>query len=63
MTIKQDVIKLAEKKKFGPADACAGIRINSDEKKHMKEKAKSLGLNFSQFITGMFRWFTTKGKL
>ena len=63
MTIKQDVIQLAEKKKFGPADATAGIRLNADEKKRMKKKAKQLGLSFSQLVTGMFRWMITKGKL
>jgi len=63
MTIKQEVIELAEKKKFGPADSTAGIRINADEKKRMKIKAKKLGLSFSQLVTGMFRWFTSKGNL
>ena len=63
MTLKKDVVKLAEKKKFGPADNTAGIRINTDEKKRMKIKAKELGLSFSQLVTGLFRWFTTKDEL
>jgi len=63
MTTQQDVIDLAVKKKYGPADKTAGIRINTDEKERMQKKAKQLGLSFSQLVTGMFRWFITKGKL
>jgi len=63
MTTKKDVINLAVKKKYGPSDKTAGIRISADEKNRMQKKAKHLGLSFSQLVTGMFRWFITKGKL
>lgn len=58
MNIKKEIVKKATIQ--NKPDTTAGVRINKEEKIEIQNKAKSLGLNFTQLLLGCWRYLKEK---